>query len=185
MAARLDKAARAVRLLSKSSDPADPLSISFGHQQVTFFGVGNQAKFLVDTGGGSYHRFGQSQAKLEDLSLVGISHLHPDHVSDLPAILWLSHRTRKEPLPIIGPSGNETAPSFSVFLSRLFDEKTGAYQVLGPTLSGTPPGPTGGGVRLEVGVVDAAKIGPTTVFDREGFTVTAGNTARKYAYLLL
>src|SRR5262249_56765771 len=32
---------------------------------------------------------------------------------------------------------------------------------------------TGGGVRLEVGVVDAAKIGPTTVFDREGFTVTA------------
>jgi ribonuclease BN (tRNA processing enzyme) len=135
--------------------------------------VGNQAKFLVDTGGGSYHRFGQSQAKLEDLSLVGISHLHPDHVSDLPAILWLSHRARKEPLPIIGPSGNETAPSFSVFLSRLFDEKTGAYQVLGPTLSGTPPGPTGGGVRLEVGVVDAAKIGPTTVFDREGFTVTA------------
>jgi ribonuclease BN (tRNA processing enzyme) len=120
--------------------------------------VGNQAKFLVDTGGGSYHRFGQSQAKLEDLSLVGISHLHPDHVSDLPAILWLSHRARKEPLPIIGPSGNETAPSFSVFLSRLFDEKTG---------------PTGGGVRLEVGVVDAAKIGPTTVFDREGFTVTA------------
>lgn len=135
--------------------------------------VDGQAKVLVDTGGGAYHRFGQAQAKLEDLSMVGISHLHPDHVSDLPAILWLSHRARKDPLPIVGPSGNETAPNFSTFLSRLFDEKTGAFQVLGATLSDTPPGPTGGGVRLDVGIVDVTKAEPTTVFDRQGLTVTA------------
>ena len=134
--------------------------------------IGAQAKILVDMGGGAFLRFGQAQAKLSDLSLVAISHLHPDHVSDLPALLWLSHQARKDPLPIAGPSGNEVAPSFSTFLSRLFDEKTGAFQVLGPTLGATQ-GKTGGGVRLEVGVVDVMKAEPSIVFDRQGVTVTA------------
>lgn len=89
--------------------------------------VDGQAKMLVDMGGGAYLRFGQSQAKLSDLALVAISHLHPDHVSDLPALLWLSHQVRKEPLPIIGPSagkgvagpaGNDVAPDFPICLTR-------------------------------------------------------------------
>jgi len=133
--------------------------------------VGSQARLLVDTGGGAFLRFGQSGAKLTDLSLVAISHLHPDHVSDLPALLWLSNQVRKEPLPIVGPSGNETAPSFPTFLSRLFDEKTGAFQVLGPTL-GAAQGNLGGGVRLNISVADVTKAEPTTVFDREELTVT-------------
>ena len=136
------------------------------------FWIGGQAKILVDVGGGAFHRFGQSQAKLSDLSLVAISHLHPDHVSDLPAILWLSHQIRKDTLPIVGPSGNDAAPAFPTFLSRLFDEKNGAFQVLGPTLGGTQD-KTGGGVRLDVGVVDVTKAEASTVFDREGITVTA------------
>jgi ribonuclease BN (tRNA processing enzyme) len=131
--------------------------------------VGGQAKILVDMGGGAYLRFGQSQAKLSDLAMVAISHLHPDHVSDLPALLWLSHQTRKEPLPIVGPSGNDVAPSFPTFLSRLFDEKNGAFQVLGATLGAAQ----GNGVRLDVGVVDVTKAEPSTVFDGQGVTVTA------------
>jgi ribonuclease BN (tRNA processing enzyme) len=126
---------------------------------------------LVDMGGGAFLRFGQSRAKLGDLSLVAISHLHPDHVSDLPALLWLSHQIRKDPLPIVGPSGSDVAPSFPTFLARLFDEKNGAFQVLGPTL-GAAQGQTGGGVRLDISVVDV-KAEPTTVFDRQGVTVTA------------
>jgi ribonuclease BN (tRNA processing enzyme) len=104
--------------------------------------------------------------------LLAISHLHPDHVSDLPALLWLSNQVRKDPLPIVGPSGNEIAPSFSTFLSRLFDEKTGAFQVLGPTL-GASQGNLGGGVRLNISVADVTKAKASTVFDREGLTVTA------------
>ena len=134
--------------------------------------IDGQARILVDVGGGAHHRFGQSQAKLEDLRMVGISHLHPDHVSDLPALLWLSNQVRKEPLPIVGPSGNDEAPNFPTFLSRLFDEKPGAFQVLGPTL-GAPQGPRGGGVRLDIAVIDVAKAEPTTVLDRQGLTVTA------------
>jgi ribonuclease BN (tRNA processing enzyme) len=134
--------------------------------------IGAQARILVDMGGGAFLRFGQAQARLNDLSLVAISHLHPDHVSDLPALLWLSHQIRKDALPIVGPSGNDVAPAFTTFLSRLFDEKNGAFQVLGPTL-GAPQGKTGGGVRLDVGVVDVTKAEPSTVFDQQGVTVTA------------
>ena len=134
--------------------------------------IGSQARLLLDTGGGAFLRFGQSGAKLSDLSLVAISHLHPDHVSDLPALLWLSNQVRKDPLPIVGPSGNEAAPSFSTFLSRLFDEKNGAFQVLGGTL-GASRGNLGGGVRLDVNVVDVTKQEPSTVFEREGLTVSA------------
>jgi ribonuclease BN (tRNA processing enzyme) len=133
-------------------------------------------------GGGAQQRFGQSQAKLEDLWMVGISHLHPDHVSDLPAFLWLSHEVRKEPLMIFGPSGNDAAPDFPTFIARLFNEKTGAFPVLGSSLGGSHGGGgvrpdigrvVPGGVRLDVGVIDVAKADPSTVLQREHTTVTA------------
>jgi ribonuclease BN (tRNA processing enzyme) len=141
--------------------------------------VGDQARVLVDMGGGAYGRFGQTQAKLTDLSLVAVSHLHPDHISDLPAFLWQSHLIRKEPLPVVGPSGNDAAPDFSTFLSRLFDEKDGAFPTLGATLGGKrrdipgTPRPNDGTVRLDVAVVDVTKAEPMTVYDRDGLTVTA------------
>lgn len=134
--------------------------------------VDGRARLLVDAGGGAFLRFGQSEAKLGDLSMVAITHLHPDHVSDLPALLWLSHTVRTAPLPISGPSGNNAAPDFSIFLRRLFDEKNGAFPVLGPTLGGAQ-GEFGGGVRLDVSVVDVGKATPSTVFDQQGMRVTA------------
>jgi ribonuclease BN (tRNA processing enzyme) len=45
--------------------------------------IGNQAKILVDAGGGAYVRFDQVQAKFSDLAMILVSHLHPDHSSDL------------------------------------------------------------------------------------------------------
>ena len=134
--------------------------------------VDNQAKILVDMGGGAFGRFGQAEAKMSDLAMVAVSHLHPDHVSDLPALLWLSQQSRNDPLPIVGPSGNDAAPDFATFLSRLFDEKTGAFQVLGPVL-GAKLGTSGGGVRLDVKVVYVAKAEATMVFEGQGITVTA------------
>ncbi len=139
--------------------------------------AGGQAKMLIDIGGGTYMRFGQSQAKLSDLALVAISHLHPDHVSDLPALLWVSQQVRTEPLPIVGPSagkgvagpaGNDVAPDFPTFLSRLFDDKNGAFPAMGGTLGGR-----GNGVRLNVSVVDVMKADPSTVFEGHGLKVTA------------
>jgi ribonuclease BN (tRNA processing enzyme) len=140
--------------------------------------VDGKARMLVDMGGGAYLRFGQSGAKLSDLALIAISHLHPDHVSDLPALLWLSHQVRKEPLPIVGPSagtgisgpaGNDVAPDFPTFLARMFDEKNGAFQVMGATLGASK----GNGVPLKISVADVLKAEPSTVFEGQGLKVTA------------
>src|SRR5438067_12057087 len=125
--------------------------------------VGSQAKLMFDIGGGTYIRFGQSRAKLADLAMVGISHLHPDHTSDLAALMWGSNRMRSEPLPIVGPSGNNVAPDFATFLGRMFDSKTGAFQVLGSTLGAEQPGVER--PRLNVSVIDVTKPEPTTVLD--------------------
>jgi ribonuclease BN (tRNA processing enzyme) len=129
--------------------------------------AGNQAKILIDAGGGAYVRFGQAGAKFSDLSMILVSHLHPDHVSDLPGVLWSGRMTRNDTLPIIGPSGDEAAPSFSDFLTRLFDPKTGAFEVLASVVA---PGP---GVKLAPTVIDVTKAEPSTVFDRDGIKVTA------------
>ncbi len=135
--------------------------------------IDGHARILVDIGGGAFLRFGQSRAALGDLSLVAISHLHPDHVSDLSALLWLSSLARKEPLPIIGPSGNQAVPEFPVFLSRLFDASSGAFPMLGTTLGSPSPAGAPGGVRLDVSVADAANPEPSRVFEHDGITVTA------------
>jgi ribonuclease BN (tRNA processing enzyme) len=129
--------------------------------------VGNQAKILVDAGGGAYVRFGQSGAKFPDLSMILVSHLHPDHSSDLPGVLWSGRMTREDRLPIVGPSGNEAAPAFNDFLTKLFDPKTGSWEVLSSVVA---PGP---GVKLDPMVVDVTKEQPTTVYDKGGMKVTA------------
>ena len=165
----------AVQILGSGGPRVNPVRASASY----LLWVGDQARILVDMGGGALSRFGQAGAKISDLSLVAVSHLHPDHVSDLPALLWLSHETRKQPLSIVGPSGNDAAPDFATFLGRLFDEKNGAFPVLGAAFGGKrrdiPDGPlsTGGGVRLDIGVADVTKVEASTVFDRDGLTVTA------------
>ena len=133
--------------------------------------VGGQAKMLVDIGGGTNYRFAQSGAKFPDLSLIAISHLPPDHPSDLPALFWSGRQSRSDTLPIAGPSGNDIAPDFSVFLNRLFDAKTGAFQVLSPVMTGMQGNQPV--VRLDPKVVDVKKPEATTVLDEGGMTVTA------------
>src|SRR5438309_10022765 len=100
--------------------------------------IGNQARILVDAGGGAYVRFGQAGAKFSDLSMILVSHLHPDHVSDLPGVLWSGRMTRNDMLPIVGPSGSEAAPAFNDFLTRLFDPRSGSWEVLSSVVA---PGP--------------------------------------------
>lgn len=132
--------------------------------------IDGHGRVLVDAGGGAFLRFGEAKGRIADLWLIAISHLHPDHVSDLPALLWLSQLGRTEPLPIVGPEGNDTVPSLSTFLTRLFDRKSGAFPMLGGTLRDI-----GAGVPLDVTMAnaDASTSEPTLVFDRHGVNVTA------------
>ncbi len=130
--------------------------------------VDGRSRIMVDAGGGSFLRVGESGAQLADLDLLALSHFHPDHVSGLSAILWLSDGLRQEPLRIAGPSGNEAYPPLNLFLSRLFDPEAGAFQILGGTLGGP-----GRGVRLDPVMVDVEMAGSTVILQEAGLTVRA------------
>jgi ribonuclease BN (tRNA processing enzyme) len=157
----------AVQVLGSGGPAAKPDRASASY----LLWVGNEAKVLIDMGGGAFLRFGQSGANLRDLAVVAISHLHPDHVSDLPALLWSPNQVRRNPLPIMGPSGNETAPDLATFLDGLFDGRRGTFRVLGSVLGAS--GNFEVRTRLDVQIIDVTKAKGSMVFDREGLTVTA------------
>lgn len=76
---------------------------------------------LLDTGGGSSFRHGQSDANWLDLKAVLFTHLRADHSSDFPAFIkpfWFGTRTNN--LDAFGPFGNDCIPSSKAFLDGLF-----------------------------------------------------------------
>ena len=129
---------------------------------------GGRAIVMVDVGGGAFLRFSESGAQLQDLSLLAISHLHPDHVSDLPALLWVSERARPRPLKLAGPSGAGPYPDIATFSKRLFNPVDGAFPVLAGTL-----GEPGSGFPLEVTVIDVEATDASLVFNDDDLEVTA------------
>lgn len=98
--------------------------------------VDGKARVLVDAGGGSALRFGESGAAFADLDVILFTHLHADHTADLPALVnssWFD--SRKRPLPLFGPDGNRVMPSTVTFIRTLFDPTRGAYRYLSDVLS--------------------------------------------------
>jgi glyoxylase-like metal-dependent hydrolase (beta-lactamase superfamily II) len=64
------------------------------------------ARVIVDAGGGSALRFGESGAQMSQLDVVLFSHFHIDHSGDFPALVFSSwFEDRKRPLPVFGPPG--------------------------------------------------------------------------------
>jgi ribonuclease BN (tRNA processing enzyme) len=92
-----------------------------------------KARVLVDAGGGSALRFGESGARMEDLKFILLSHLHVDHTGDLPALFMSSYfGERVSPLPLFGPIGNQDFPATTVYIADLFDppvERTATSEV--------------------------------------------------------
>jgi ribonuclease BN (tRNA processing enzyme) len=89
------------------------------------------ARVIVDAGGGSALRFGESGAQMSQVDVFLFSHFHVDHTSDFPALIfssWFEDRSR--PLPIYGPEGNKFMPSTTEFVSDLFSEPHGAWRYL-------------------------------------------------------
>ena len=91
-----------------------------------------KARVIVDAGGASALRFGQSGAHISQLDVFLFSHFHIDHSGDFPALVfssWFGDRTR--PLPIYGPSGNQYMPSTTEFVDDLFSDPHGTSRYPG------------------------------------------------------
>jgi ribonuclease BN (tRNA processing enzyme) len=100
-----------------------------------------RARVLVDSGGGSALRFGQSGAHVAQLDAILFTHLHIDHSADFPALIKSSYfEERQPPLPVHGPVGNAVFPSTTQFVADLFDPKRGAYRYLADFLAGNAGG---------------------------------------------
>ena len=90
-----------------------------------------RARALIDVGGGVFLRFGQSDARLVDLRVIALTHLHTDHSADLPALIKSGYFSAREaPLPLLGPAGDEPFPGIKAFTSSLFDPDAGGYRYL-------------------------------------------------------
>ena len=76
---------------------------------------------IVDLGPGSVANLVRAGGKLTELQALLISHLHPDHVADLPGLLWDEDILgRTTPLLVVGPAGSANFPDLRSFLERLF-----------------------------------------------------------------
>lgn len=131
--------------------------------------IGGEARLLVDAGGGTFLRFGEAKARFESLDAIALTHLHADHVSDLPALLKSGFfGDRKRALPIIGPTAGGDFPGLTEFMHALFDPERGAFRYLSGYLDGS-----GGMVRAEISDIDASAGMPKAAFGNDRFKLTA------------
>jgi len=94
-----------------------------------------RAVIIVDSGGGSALRFGESGAQMSQPDVFLFSHFHIDHSGDFPALIFSSwFEDRKRPLPIYGPPGNQFMPSTTEFVHDLFSDPHGAWRYLSDLL---------------------------------------------------
>jgi ribonuclease BN (tRNA processing enzyme) len=127
-----------------------------------------QARVLIDSGGGSALRFGESGATMSQLDLILFSHFHVDHSSDFSALIKSSwFEDRKRPLPIYGPPRNDFMPSTTEFVSDLFGDH-GAYRYLSELLVAGE----GGSYRMQPHNVVANSM-PVAVFQTGDLSTSA------------
>jgi len=127
-----------------------------------------QARVLVDAGGGSALRFGESGAQMSQLDIILFTHFHVDHSGDFAPLIKSSwFEDRKRTLPIYGPPGNSFMPSTTEFVSDLFG-KRGAYRYLSELYV---PGEQGSYEMQPHNVIAGSK--PVTVYSSGDITASA------------
>jgi ribonuclease BN (tRNA processing enzyme) len=129
--------------------------------------LGGRPAIIIDTGAGSTANLARAGANPLDLDAILLSHLHPDHVADLPGLLWdEAILNRNRPLLIAGPAGNDAFPGTKVFLERLFGAE-GAFPVLQTVLE------PASAFHLNIKVINIAPVRSTGVAALDGIEITA------------
>lgn len=118
--------------------------------------VDGVARVMVDAGGGTFTRFHEASAKVDDLHLLALSHFHPDHSAEVPALLWI----QSTDLLVSGPTGSDSYPSTNEYVGGLFGSN-GVFRAV-----------TNGKV-LDTVTIDVTRKVPTDVFMNESIRVRA------------
>ena len=84
---------------------------------------------LLDSGPGTITQLLRSKVNLLDIDHIFYSHLHNDHISDLPAIIWANNygTFRKKPLNIYGPKGFKKY--FDILMTKILKPKKLIYRI--------------------------------------------------------
>lgn len=95
------------------------------------FALNGTPRIVVDLGPGSFARLGETGVAADRLETVLLTHLHIDHVGDLPALIKSRDLSAEETVSfqIFGPAGSGLYPPTTAFVERLFGEE-GAYAYL-------------------------------------------------------
>lgn len=84
--------------------------------------VGNEPKdiFFFDVGSGSLANFNSLQLPVTSTTKVFITHLHADHVGDLPTLIWSTAKSgRRDPVEVWGPASDNEKYGTSHFTKHL------------------------------------------------------------------
>lgn len=129
--------------------------------------VGNEQKdrFFFDLGSGSLANFNGLRLPVTSTTKVFISHLHADHVGDMPTLLWsLAKAGRRDPVELWGPAGEHEALGTAAYAQHLAAAHAWDYE----SMRGHP-GQSGAQMVTTEVPYDRA----STVYERNGVTITS------------
>jgi ribonuclease Z len=121
-----------VTLLGVASGPP----VRVGRAGISTLIEANGERLLFDAGYGFMERLVEAGLPMDAVSKLFLTHLHSDHLADLPALMllpWSAPSERDVPLEVWGPTGTanmlrhlEQAFAFDIHVRRDLDEKLSA-----------------------------------------------------------
>lgn len=121
--------------------------------------------FFFDLGSGSLANFNGLGLPVTSTTKVFLSHLHADHVGDMPTLLWsLAKAGRRDPVEVWGPAGEEGHLGTLAYAQHL--EAAHAWDM--KSLNGHPGQ---SGARMITTEVPYDR--PEVVYQRNGVTITS------------
>jgi ribonuclease Z len=156
-----------VTLLGTSSGPP----VRVGRAGISTLVEAAGQRFLFDAGYGSLSRLVESGLPMDAVSRLFLTHLHSDHIVDLPSFIllpWAAPSARDVPLEVWGPDGTrdmvrhlEQAFAFDIHMRRDVDERASpkGIEVVGRDVrEGTVYDQ--GGVKITAFLVDHGPVKP-------------------------
>ena len=129
--------------------------------------VGNVHKdrFFFDLGSGSLANFNGLRHPVTSATKVFLTHLHADHVGDMPTLLWsMAKSGRRDPVEVWGPSGEYEPLGTRSYIQHL--EAAHAWDM--ESMCGHP-GQSGAKAETQEVPFDRTE----TVYERDGVTITS------------